>query len=605
MARNRGRKPSDASQSSPDSRPASPGRDATAADLGSANGSVGVGPTGQRATPPGGAPAASTPTAGMAPPDKEAASAAGGQPPRSGPGSPPPGAASGRPGGPPPSGGAGSSGRPPSGAGGGSAAGRTPGGTAPPAGGHRSLRNGLIGGVIGGALAALAMVYFMPQDDAELQALRSQVEQLEGSVAGVAGGEDAMAELSSRIATLEQAAPPGISAELQAQLDALQQTPPAALEEELQARLEGLEQGGPDIAGLAERVDALESSLSSGPAQGDLDQRLSALQEELAALSANVAAQALGEGDPATADLALLETLQSRLGALEQSQPGAGGEEAIAELEARLTEVESSLPDAGIAADVALRLDALSARVDALQSLAGQAADTQEALAGLSSQLRGLEEQIQGLRERADATRAAADALTARLDQTEADVAAVQDRRQRAAVLALIASQIDAAVSQSRPYEAPLQSLQALDGEDTVVSEVAAALEPMASAGVPSLAALRRSFEDVAGEIVHRARAPEGDSLLDQAAGNLMRLVSVRPVGGEVEGDGAAARAARAEARLAEGDLAAAVAELEGLEGAPAEAAADWLAAARSRLAVADALSRLQSRTTELLSQSG
>ena len=67
---------------------------------------------------------------------------------------------------------------------------------------------------------------------------------------------------------------------------------------------------------------------------------------------------------------------------------------------------------------------------------------------------------------------------------------------------------------------------------------------------------------------MQRARAPEGDSLIDQAAGNLLRLVTVRPVGADVEGDDAAARVARAEARLAEGDLAAAVAEVEALEGA-------------------------------------
>jgi hypothetical protein len=111
---------------------------------------------------------------------------------------------------------------------------------------------------------------------------------------------------------------------------------------------------------------------------------------------------------------------------------------------------------------------------------------------------------------------------------------------------------------------------------------------------VPSLPELRNAFERSANEIVHTAQAPDGDGLLDQAAGNLMRLVTVRPVGADVEGDGAAARVARAEAALAEGDLAAAVAELEGLQGPAAEAAAPWLA---------EALAALQERTTRLLSE--
>ena len=118
---------------------------------------------------------------------------------------------------------------------------------------------------------------------------------------------------------------------------------------------------------------------------------------------------------------------------------------------------------------------------------------------------------------------------------------------------------------------------------------------------MPSLPELRSSFDRVADDIVHAARAPEGDSLIDQAAGNLMRLVTVRPVGADVEGESAAARVARAEAALAEGDLAAAVAELEPLEGA---------AAGGSRLARAspEAAARrrrwpLQDRATRLLSE--
>lgn len=105
----------------------------------------------------------------------------------------------------------------------------------------------------------------------------------------------------------------------------------------------------------------------------------------------------------------------------------------------------------------------------------------------------------------------------------------------------------------------------------------------------------------MASDIVQSASA--GDGVLERAWGNVSSLVSVRPVGAEVEGEGAEARVARAEARLEQGDLAAAVEELEGLEGAAAEAAAPWLEQARARLAAEQAVVQLQDHATGLLSQ--
>ena len=104
-------------------------------------------------------------------------------------------------------------------------------------------------------------------------------------------------------------------------------------------------------------------------------------------------------------------------------------------------------------------------------------------------------------------------------------------------------------------------------------------LQAHAASGVPTLPELRSSFDASPITSFMPRRRPSGDGLLDQAAGNLMRLVTVRPVGADVAGESAAARVARAEAALADGDLAAAVAELEPLDGAADAAAAPWLAA--------------------------
>ncbi|HSA80585.1 MAG TPA: mitofilin family membrane protein [Geminicoccaceae bacterium] len=437
----------------------------------------------------------------------------------------------------------------------------------------------MIGAVIGGIAVTLALSYlWQPDSDGELPALRAQVDQLQAAVEGLQGAAVPLSELAGRIDALEQAAPPGIDAELQARLDGIEQTAPA-------------------VAELASRIDALETSVTAGAEPNDADERIQALQEELAALSANVAAQALGAGDATASDLALLETLQSRLAA-----------------------VEADLPASKAAAEFPVRLDALAARVDALEPLAEQSTGVQDVLAGLSSQVEGLDEQIAGVRERidalqaegldeqitgvrerTDALRAEVEGLSTRLGDTENRVAAARDRSEQAAALALLTSQIDHALAQSRGYEEPLRSLKALGDQDEAVRREVAELTPSAASGVPSLAQLQESFDPVAREVVQRARAPEGDSLIDQAASNLLRLVTVRPVGADVEGEEPAARVARAEAHLDAGDLAAAIAELETLEGPAAEPAADWLAQAKGRIATNAALERLRARTTELL----
>jgi predicted nucleic acid-binding Zn-ribbon protein len=566
MARYKGRRPADASKPAPATRPTSSG--ATTAGKAAANGTAGA-VDAQPAQRPGGPPDPSPPPvspasaspAGVAQPSMAPTGAAAAAPPGK-PGAPASGTqgSSARP----PSGGAGA---PPGGSGaGGAAQGRPPGVRTPlPGNGsHRSFRNGVIGGLIGaligGIATALALSYLWRSDPGgELPALRAQVDQLQGTIEGLQGGNATLSQLAGRIDALEQAAPPGI-------------------DEELQARLSELEQSAPDVADLASRIDALEASVTAGAEPTAADERIETLQEELAALSANVAAQALGEGDATAGDLALIETLQSRLAAIE---------------------ADLSSPDA--AAELALRLDALAARVDALEPLAEQTAGVQDALTGLSSRVEGLDAQVGGVGERIDALPAEIEGLSTRLAATENTIAAARDRSEQAAALALLTSQIDHAIAQSQGYEEPLRSLAALGDQDEAVRQEVAELTASAASGVPSLAQLRESFDPVAREVVQRARAPEGDSLIDQAAGNLLRLVTVRPVGADAEGEDPAAKVARAEAHLDAGDLAAAIAELETLEGPAAEAAADWLAQAKGRLAANAALERLRARTTELL----
>ena len=190
------------------------------------------------------------------------------------------------------------------------------------------------------------------------------------------------------------------------------------------------------------------------------------------------------------------------------------------------------------------------------------------------------------------------------------------------AALALAVNQLQAALATARPYQAELAAIGELAQQDPeLAAEIEAAqgaLAARAESGVPTVAELRIAFPPVARAVVAASRAEqaaeavapgsEGEAApgwLDQAMLKLSELVSVRPVGEDVEGEDAAARVARAEAMLGRSDLAGAMAELEGLSGKPAEAAAGWLADAKARLAAEAALAALQSAAVARLAPTG
>jgi hypothetical protein len=407
--------------------------------------------------------------------------------------------------------------------------------------------------VIGGIVAALALTWALSRDSADVAAVRAQIDRLEQTLAGIEGQGGEVAQLTSRLEALESGSGTALDEEVSGRIEAL-----VAADAALQERLDALGTdadgaAGAEVADLAARVDELEATIADaggGAAMSEaMTQRLAGLENQLSDLSATVA-------QIQQVDAALSE-LTSRTGALE----------------ARLAQTGAARQD----------LERLAGRLGVLeQQVAAGREEGASQLGTLSTRM---------------------DTLTETVEQVQNRLVTSEDRRTRAATLALIIAQLDAALDGGEPFDELLDGLRALGVDDPAVVKAIATLEAAAASGVPSLPELRSSFDRSANDIVHAERAPDGDGLLDQAAGNLMRLVTVRPVGADVEGDGAAARVARAEAALAKGDLAAAVAELDGLGGAAAEAAAPWLAEARARLAAQEALAALQDRATHLLSE--
>ena len=98
------------------------------------------------------------------------------------------------------------------------------------------------------------------------------------------------------------------------------------------------------------------------------------------------------------------------------------------------------------------------------------------------------------------------------------------------------------------------------------------------------------------------ALAPAGSGWIDRTVQRLASVVTIRREGADVDGDSAQAVLARAEARLAAGDLEGADEALAGLTAEPADAMAAWRKAVASRIAAADALDKLGRHAIQLLS---
>jgi hypothetical protein len=262
-------------------------------------------------------------------------------------------------------------------------------------------------------------------------------------------------------------------------------------------------------------------------------------------------------------------------------------------------------------------LDGLATAVQTLKSPDGQSDDLvamQEQMAGVASRLKGLEAKLDNrpVVSPEDLAALSGDqaALAKRLEELEglrsdlaaqgATLAAINDELAgvRGAVngdttLLLAGLQLRDAVRFDAPFAKEHATMAGLAGDDPEFAKALAEIAPFAAAGVPSVESLRESFPDMAAEVVAAQRASEvGEGWLSGAVKRVSNLVSFRPVGA-VDGDGPGAAAARAEVHLDGGDLAGAVAELEGLSGDGAAAATDWIAQAKSRIAVDGALDEL------------
>lgn len=276
--------------------------------------------------------------------------------------------------------------------------------------------------------------------------------------------------------------------------------------------------------------------------------------------------------------------------------------------------------------------EALEARLAVLEQKLDKAAqtpvhdsDAAAAIARLQAVIQSQSDRLKALEDRPAPAPAAAGADTIALAQLQGELdkledanrklgAALTDANQRvdrlekahdgehseaADRLMLVAlGELRGAVANSGPYASELGTVEALARDKPALAERLKPLQADAATGVPSLAVLTEHFRQTVPAILRaQASAAPPDAGWGARLWTRVRsLVLVRRVDSGAA-DGAASPVDRplamAETALAKGDLAAAVDAIASLDGAPAQAAAAWLAEARHRLAAETLLARI------------
>jgi uroporphyrinogen-III synthase len=367
------------------------------------------------------------------------------------------------------------------------------------------------------------------------------------------------------------------------------------------------------------------------------DDRLTALQGDVQALSEQVQA-AVDSGALNEAIAAAVDPLSTQIKAAQQE---------LAELKTRVEAMSAYLPSEAISsgtlpempnvdltplenriAQLETSLNETSAKLGELSTNQAAASATPAApvddprIGALSSENQALRDQLAMLNQRLEAM----EALDAKVQELEPKLSALSDQvanlpkgveQQRAAALIVAIGELRSALASDKSFAAELSALNDLTQTDDAVrprlKPIVDELAPFADAGVPTLSQLAASFP--ATEIARAGEAEIATEVADDpwyqrlwhgTVHALSEVFTLRPVGPEVEGEGTLPRLARAEAKVGEGDLSGAVAELKGLTGLAAETAAEWIALAESRLTVEHAAAQLADISTrELAPQTG
>ena len=290
------------------------------------------------------------------------------------------------------------------------------------------------------------------------------------------------------------------------------------------------------------------------------------------------------------------------------AQPPAQGKEIATRLErlealsARVQKLEGQASRPDKTSDLAARLDRLeSAGQDGQrQTAAAELQRLDQRLAAIEAKPATAPAELAELRQQLDKLSSAVNALSGRLDAIEKTVRAQAGVDPTDAGLLLVLLQMRDAITAARPFMAEYDAFAALAHERRDIAAAAAPLAGVAQEGAAGREVLRERLDTLATDISNAEPPPAPSDWQAQAWARMRSLVTVRRVSGAGQNATEAAVSA-AQRAMAQGDLAAAIAKLETLSGAPAEAAGSWLRMAHARLNVEQALRKTEQLLTARL----
>jgi hypothetical protein len=339
----------------------------------------------------------------------------------------------------------------------------------------------------------------------------------------------------------------------------------------------------PDLAPLERRLAKLEAapppaaSASDAEALGALDARIRTLEERKVETPQDETPQDLTDLSSRVA------RLEGSLNALATAKDGGSVPDA-AVLDAKIGEAEEKLQgkiDSALAAQQASNatgFETLQSEVAAVKAKLGALAEAN--LAGDSSdlapQLTTLDQRIAKLEE-------AIPALSTAIDRSAASA--------KSGAAAIAVANLRNAVAAGQPYAAELTAMRSLMPDPGDLG----ALPSHADKGIPTVAELARNLQKIAEASAAPApRAPVDTSFLDSIIASAKSAISIRRIGDDAAGSDAHAVLARAETALNQGDLAAAIMEIETLATPDRDGFAGWLDDARARASANTTLTALE-----------
>ena len=337
-----------------------------------------------------------------------------------------------------------------------------------------------------------------------------------------------------------------------------------------------------DVSALKTRLDKLERAR---PATDD-SKGLAALDGRLKTLETRKV-----EAAPDLSGLAgRVSALEESLESLAKTAQDGGSIAEGAALDAKVNDMEQRLQ-----ASVAGALDAQKAEtVTGLEAVQGEVTALKAKLGALAEanlvDASDLGPELTEIDQRLAKLEGALPALSAAIDRSAAGA--------RSGALAMAFANLRDAVSAGRPFATELAAIQSLHPE----SHALGALPAHAGTGIPTVPELARKLRALARASLMPPPGV-GESFVDSVIASAKSAIAIRRIDAAATGSEPGAVLARAEAQLKQGELAAAVKEVETLPAPSRDAFAGWLDDARARISADETLGKIES--TVLLSLSG